>query len=171
VLANFHKGALEAHNRLDLLENWPVGMWDISIALGISHNAFWNKLNTVEFWTGLELTPDANIIVETLLKFFRAQDICIFTSPSLHWTSYAGKVEWIRKHFPEFDFLIGSNKSILASSDAYLIDDRPKTIVEFNKNGGNGILIPRIWNEAQPTRDMEEFITNSICQIRRAMGE
>lgn len=66
----------------------------------------------------------------------------------------AGKVAWMQTHFGvNFrDYLITSQKHLLARPDAVLIDDHPDHCKRFAEHGGASILFPGLGNEHHALR-------------------
>ncbi len=72
----------------------------------------------------------------------------MLTSPSSSMYCIPGKRDWIRRHYPQFNkrIIFGSAKQFIAGPAKLLIDDKDSNIVEFEKHGGIGIRVPRLWN-------------------------
>lgn len=148
VLVDFVGGICKAHNvdvpYLDGQEN----TYYIEDLLGLSKKQFWEPANDARFWENLEWTPDGKYILESILRVFPSHSICILSSPSLAPEAAAGKMYWIQREVPDFSrrFLIGPAKEFCAHNGAFLIDDSDHNVDLFKETGGDGILVPRLWN-------------------------
>lgn len=153
VLADFDGGIQKFYNAT--VSN-PTE-WDYLYEedFNMSGNQFWNGL-TEDFWTGLEPTLEADII----LALVEDMNPCILSAPPLagpNMAGLSGKVKWIRKNLPwyfkEKRFLLGSGKHFVAHEGAILIDDKTENIEKWKMAGGEGILWPQPWNK---NRDLVE---------------
>lgn len=155
VIADFVKGACEAHNRPDpYLDPKNLGIelhnvWKMSI------EEFLDPCENFKFWSILEKTEEADFIVETVIKHFGVNNVAIATTPSSSGMSITGKRFWMERCYPKLaeGMIFTSNKKMLASEDAVLIDDRDKNIDEFSDSGGRTIIIPRPWNSWNCIKD------------------
>jgi 5'(3')-deoxyribonucleotidase len=155
VLIDFQKRALEFHNASidwDAPEN--KGQFAMDKILGISMNAFWEPLNTFEFWEEMDWMPDGKEILDICEHY--CDNICLLTSPSAKPESSYGKTKWIRQELPRYKrkFLIGCSKEFCARPNAHLVDDRTENVASFTKAGGHGFLLPRPWNEDHHKEDL-----------------
>lgn len=161
VLFDFIGGANKVHefNPGSVPSNighyWPEDYW------GKSKDAFWFPLNNVEFWATLDKTPEADQIVALAIREVGEANVAICTKPSDHPSSILGKMESIKKNYPMFSerTIFASAKEFLAGPNRILIDDGDKNILAFNKAGGQGVLVPRMWNKghAWPGTVMENI--------------
>jgi len=149
VLANFRKGI---HNIFDkpydystlspkwkFWDDWP----DVTFEMV-------NAACTTSFWAGLEWMHDGHDILRAVLNKFNEYQIYLLTTPMPNLESTSGKMMWVNDRLPVYlkhTIITQASKSLLARPDALLIDDKDKNIEEFCKAGGQGILIPRAWNE------------------------
>jgi hypothetical protein len=149
VLCDFVGAALRIHKRLDALDHWPAGEWDIAKVLGISTDEFWAPIDhhAEHFWAGLEPYPWLNNLVNLLES--TGAPITIASSPSYDPYSAAGKLMWLKKHLPQFKrrYLLGGEKHLLARPNAVLIDDNDQGVYQFHTAGGWGITFPQPWNQ------------------------
>jgi hypothetical protein len=149
VLCDFVGAALRIHKRLDALEAWPKGEWDIAKVLGISTEDFWATIDhhAEHFWADLQPYPWMNDLVRLLESF--GIPITIASSPSYDPYSAAGKLMWLKRHLPQFKrrYLLGSEKHLLAMPGTVLIDDNDDGTLRFSDAGGWAVLFPQPWNQ------------------------
>lgn len=148
VLADFVRGVLEVHGRPSpYTDPNNLGKWHIPTMWEMTDEEFWDPLRGVDFWANLHPTSDCFRILRILENKF-GDNIRILTSPNLDPECPTGKLEWVRKHIPDYyrKILIGSSKEYCARHDHLLIDDNDHNIEKFTGNGGKGILFPREWN-------------------------
>ena len=149
VVANFFGAALRVHDRLDLVDKWPKGEWDMAKVMGISEGNFWNGFDYPEFWRTIPVYSWAEFLIGQLQKF---APITVATSPGLSCYAATSKIEWVRESLPVIggpgfsDFLIGHQKHLLAKPGAVLIDDNETNCRRFKAAGGEAILFPQVWN-------------------------
>lgn len=141
------------------------GQFDLAKTLGISENAMWSKVDHYDFWMGLQEMPDAREILRICTKYISIENICILTSPALNPLGAAGKIQWIKNHFPEFSrrFLLGPAKQFCCSPDNILVDDYERNVALF---GRNGVLVPRPWNCHNVVSDLELLETSLALVVR-----
>ena len=70
VLVDFMRGALARHNRLDVLENYPRGLYHIEQHLGLTIDQVWQPLQGFDFWAELPWSADFFQFVETINEVF-----------------------------------------------------------------------------------------------------
>jgi hypothetical protein len=154
VLTDWCKAAHQLNN-LDYPghHKWPYTFgpdgWDWNKQAGLE-TLNWDCMDR-QFWANLEWMPDGREILEDCMSCFGMDSIFLFSSFYI-WANGAvnGRLDWIEKNIPEFKkkFLTGTvPKSVCAHRDAVLIDDNDQNIHDFIEAGGQGILIPRPWNE------------------------
>ena len=153
VLSNHVLAMAQLHN---ISPVWQTpGKWRFKDGLGIP-DPWWKGID-YNFWRNMERMHDADILVNTVTKYFKLNDICISTSlPTrnndfpfdLVGQSVQGKIDWLHHNFLELstNFMVGPAKHFCASSDTLLLDDLDVSIDEFRNSGGQAILIPRPWN-------------------------
>lgn len=142
--------------------------WDVFTALGVSGNAMWRAIDNAgaKFWADVEPFAHARQLLQVCNEF---APTTLLTSPSKHPSSYAGKAEWIAKHFPGQSHLIGSCKERCASPTALLIDDRAESCEKFREHGGHAILFPGCGNSLHGMPDYErvDYVRASLEHFRR----
>jgi len=121
-----------------------------------------------EFWEHLHWTKDGQRLlygwVDIMGKF---SDITILTTPMLNADSWTGKRLWIKNNLPmklqNNIIMLNGPKSQLAKPGTLLIDDKDENIAEFVVAGGQGILVPRPWNELRNwSNESLEVVKNSL---------
>jgi 5'(3')-deoxyribonucleotidase len=151
VLADFMGSAMRRHNRLDMLENYPKGVWALESHMGISASEFWEPLKGHDFWADLQPYPWFDYLIGLIRARF-GENWWISTSPCLDPGSASGKVEWLQRYMPGNDgktftrYFIGTDKYHLARRGAVLIDDNETNCRKFEAFGGTAILFPAPWN-------------------------
>lgn len=158
VIADFVTGACIAHGRPSpYTEPESLGIFDMEKLWSVTPAEFWFPINAggFAFWSGLAKTPEADGIVSLVSEAFGVENVAILTSPSMDAGCVPGKRAWIAKYFPQFSnrILFGSAKEFLAGPDKFLVDDRDKNILDFEKHGGIGVTVPRPWNALHSASD------------------
>lgn len=135
----------------------PQGEYDLSKVFGMTQSKIWThpKIMDEYFWATLPKMPEADAIVEYLEFRFGVDNICILTAPVSDSKCAGGKIEWIRRNYPQFrrQFLVGPAKEFCAGDKKYLVDDSDMNIQKFRANGGKGILVPAQWNSDFKNKD------------------
>lgn len=146
VLSDFIGGACAVHGRNDFVE------YDIWKYWGMSEERFWEPLCNREFWAGLERTLEADDIIAAAVRNYDTSEIYILTMPSRFSPeeSAAGKLLWIKKHYPFLadQYILTRDKALLAGPRTLLVDDNDDNIRIFEEAGGRTFLVPRPWNVA-----------------------
>jgi len=168
VSVDFVKGALTAHNRMDLYGG-DVG-W-IPDTLGLTDAEFWRVINPmgVEFWRGLE----PYVWFEALHTRVSALGKTIFlTKPSRGAESAAGKMLWLQDRFGhEFrDYILTPRKQFCAAWPySILIDDQDQNLDAWP---GRKVRFPQMWNQHRrspdPTRIVDEIVSAVVALQRDA---
>lgn len=114
----------------------------------LTQDEVWEYAILPKFFSEAKPMPNSHKLVEYLLESFC--DVCILSSTGidddekLHRRIMDEKLEFLDKHFPEFDdvFFVkdGSDKWRYADPWTLLIDDREKATVPFTRGGGKVIL-------------------------------
>lgn len=150
VLANFHKGAMEALGHQWDEDDWPPGHYDIPARLGISKAKFWHAIEARErtsgFWNQLEEFDWVDQLLN--LRSSGLGPPHILSSPSLSHLCISQKVEWLKTrglYDPVLSHFTGA-KHLLANANRVLIDDSPSNCQEWEMAGGYAILFPQKWN-------------------------
>ena len=144
------------HRRLGIAydyANWPYAKgpdgWYWHNDLGWSFDAV-SQLCDFEFWVNASETHDGREIMTIVRRYFELNEITLLTAPMPNVMSASGKVEWVRRHYPEFErrmMVCTASKAILAAlPGSLLIDDGPCNIRDWTAAGGRAITVPRWWN-------------------------
>jgi 5'(3')-deoxyribonucleotidase len=144
VLADFVTGTLKAHNRSEKHDD--VGYWDYYLDWGMTAEEFWAPTKGWEFWNDLPKYPWADYLYQSLSDLGK---VIIVTSPSDCPFASAGKTMWLQRNFGirAKDIFIGGQKDAMALPTSVLVDDYPKNIEAFAKEGGKTVLFPQPWND------------------------
>jgi len=134
-----------------------TGRWrmDIVTMANLSHPTktfsrfgFWNLFNR-EFWATIPVSEEFADLFDYCVDLVGLDNICILSRTVETGSCFLGKLDWIREHFPKQmyqQYLFGTSKYFCANADTLLIDDDDSNIRMFRKHGGQGLLIPRLWN-------------------------
>lgn len=138
---------------------WPAGVYDVELATGINP---WKSLERegLNFWTTMPKTQEA----DALMGLIRERDYYICTALTLDPMAAAGKLIWLRQHFPcvRNRYVITTHKHLLAKPGDILIDDSDDNVDRWNKAGGRGLLFPRRWNSLYHISHQYEYIRHHL---------
>jgi 5'(3')-deoxyribonucleotidase len=126
---------------------YELGKWDMLEDTGYPFSIV-NAMCTEDFWAGLKWMHDGLDILNVVLSYFSASDVYLLSSPMLSSGSWTGKFKWVKQNIPGFErrlIVTGAPKSIFATPNSLLIDDRPTNIFNFEAAGGKTIIVPRPW--------------------------
>ena len=137
AVARFHKKDPSLVVKYGLEECW-----------GMDSKTLWEPLG-YDFWANLPLTKEAHQIMDLCEEAVGRDSIFISTSPCLTKGSVEGKLDWVRKHFPDLARRTSVNKDKHGSASPFslLIDDTKYKCDEYVAWGGHAFLFPRPWNE------------------------
>lgn len=152
VLVNFVRGAHLAHGRE------PVARveWNFFEPWGMTPVEFWAPMG-FDFWLNLTWTDEGRELLRGLEGLIPSDRIALLTSPCDTRGGVEGKVEWVRRHMPDYRrrLLVGPPKYLMAGPGKVLVDDHEPNVDGFLGEGGRAVLVPRSWNrradEACPT--------------------
>lgn len=165
------------------MDDWKVGCWELTDALGEEAESKFRDDQTYDFWYELEPMPDAKEIVKVVEKFAKrvGYDVMICSAPTHFSLSLAAKFDWLKKHMPKYasprKCVFTSMKYKLANRDTpspVLVDDGQHNTDAFNEKGGIGVLLPRYFNKdhALPVLDtLERRLEACEVVIRSQRGE
>jgi 5'(3')-deoxyribonucleotidase len=168
VLVDFLGGACQLHGKTyDGHPHDPAGQteqkpWNIEPLFEMTAPELWNPMGR-DFWFDLEPLPWCHEVVATLTAKFGEDNICLLTSPIRTDGCIDGKMDWIRKHLPQFrrQFLVGPAKQFAASPRHCLVDDHTKNVEAFKDAGGHTFLFPAPYNprfREHPVKAMKEWV-------------
>ena len=114
---------------------------------GLDGKKFWEELGR-DWYAGLQWTGDGR---EILRECERSGSVMICTSYTDNGGCLAGKLDWIQREMPKYsDRIVFTRQKFLCnrSRNDILIDDFDDNIMSWDqvRGGGQGILVPRIWN-------------------------
>src|SRR5574337_562196 len=146
VIADFIGGAARIHGK----DASTVATWDFLEEWEIAPKDFWSPLGR-DFWANLNPTDEAFGIVKMCECAVGPENVCLLSSPCLTDGCMEGKLDWIRRHFPQYSrrYLFGPKKEFCSSADRLLIDDSDANCASFRHAGGQAFLFPRPWNESR----------------------
>lgn len=162
VLCDFVSAAFTAHGHRFDASKYPRGEFACEKILGVSTNEFWRRIDFggEAFWENLEPYPWALDLAKELQQIDR---VFIATSPSRSPASYSGKRRWLQKMgLCRLDAMFGSQKWLMSRPGRILVDDGEHNILPWINEGGQAILIPQPWNNANPVRDVVGYVCNSL---------
>lgn len=148
VIVDFIGGVCKAHNVPNpWLKKEYKGLWGAEEMFGIDKSKFWGIMDE-DFWANLEWTKEGKDILALVEDCFGKENVIILTTPCDTEGGVNGKVKWIKKNLPDYSkqFLIGFKKHFCANKNVVLVDDCDKNIIDFRREGGFGVLVPRPWN-------------------------
>ncbi len=163
VMADFVNASFDIH-KMDR----PKGKlsWNYFEEWGISQEEFWRPINEkgAKFWQDLEKYEWFDEVLEYVVS--KDPEFSICTSPSNHWSSYAGKAKWINKHFPkgtlQRSFFCTKKYRLAKHYDSVLIDDSETNVHKWKNFGGHAVLFPAAWNKAETNLGKVEYLRKEL---------
>jgi 5'(3')-deoxyribonucleotidase len=172
VISDFNKGFIELHGAVDPYKdpaNW--GKYSVSgLICGEDYDTAYRDLE-YDFWLNLPLTDIAHELVELLSSRFGRDNICILTKPTKNLGCQKGKVDWLRKHFPDFiednRHLVGPGKRFCANPHSLMIDDAEYNVDQFvlPPRHGKAVLVPAVWNRLYWVKDKMQYIKDKLNEL------
>lgn len=146
---------------------WPAD-YHLPTTLGKSNEEIWGHPHVMgsEFWASLPKTPWADDLFAVLRREF-SDDVCFLSQVVLDPWCAAGKVRWLKQHFPGAPFLVGDRKVKVAAPGFVLVDDYPKNVAAWNAGGGIGVTFPAPWNELRGHPDPVGLVERVLRERRR----
>ena len=94
--------------------------------------------------------------------------VYILTSPGECTSAATGKMNWIKKHFPEYitKFICTKDKWMCAAKNRILIDDSEKKIRKFRERNGHAFLWPNDLKLLDGDIDVDETIEKLKAEIK-----
>lgn len=143
----------------------PVCSWNFWRDWGMSDKDFWAPLGRA-FWADLPWTAEGPELLARVEALVGKDRVVLLTSPCDTPGGVEGKVEWIRKHLPEYRrrFFVGPPKSLAAGPTKVLLDDYDLNAELFAAEGGHAVLVPRPWNarRAEACPDTGRFSVDAV---------
>ena len=151
ILADFTEGISRAHGRSNpyTQENKSShGRYVMEDIWGMKPSQFWSKAEEWEFWANLPKTPEADEIVQLAVGGFGLENVAVLTAPPLSMGAVPGKRIWMKEHYPQLAkrMIFTGAKEFVAAPGRMLIDDKDSNVDGWEDEGGDGILLPRLWN-------------------------
>lgn len=162
VLVDFRRGVCEAFDRDDPSDSWTFWEdWE-----GITSSDVNAKCDE-DFFFHLNWTYEGIDIFKAVFeKYTPDNDIYLLTVPMPNLGSWTGKAQWVNRYIPVFNerlIVTWVPKALFAGPDTLLIDDKDENIAEFVAAGGQGILVPRPWNELRGwVGEILQVVKNSL---------
>lgn len=156
VIRLFDKDPEEVYN------NWPEGIFDTSVALGVNSGHMWARINKLgeSFWENLEAYDYLDDLFDIL-----PENTYICTKIPCSPVAASGKLKWLQKHARHLKsrFVITTHKHLCANPQTVLIDDHDKNCSLFSLAGGKTILVPQPWNmNASQNNRRFEYIKDEL---------
>lgn len=164
VITDFVAGAYAAHGR----ERPPALDWNFYHAWPMTDSDFWAPLG-YDFWVGLPWTPEGKEFLRGAEDLIAYDRIALLTSPCDTPGGVEGKVEWVRRHMPDYRrrLFVGPPKHLVAGPGKVLVDDHDPNVTKFREWGGRAVLAPRSWN----TRAPEACPTTNTFSVQVVLAE
>ncbi len=166
VLVDFKRGVQETlkipQSRFDEAPKPLPWDWIWSIT-DVSRDDFWGNI-TARWWEELHWTEEGPDILSIVEEIYGRENVCLLTSPSQQESGYVGKYRWIKKHLPRYlrRTLMGCAKHFCAGPRKKLIDDKEENINNFIAAGGEGLLVPRLWNRLHKITDVRGYVRRML---------
>jgi 5'(3')-deoxyribonucleotidase len=152
-------------------EDFPIEERNIyeayRLKTGISHTpkSFWTHFPR-EWWANIQTTSWCYDLIDLAVSYVGEDNVALLTSPTKCGDCLAGKLDWIEKFMPTFlhrQYLMSPRKGFCGAGGNILIDDCTENLIDFKKNGGEGILLPQKWNIARHYIGRElEHVENNL---------
>jgi 5'(3')-deoxyribonucleotidase len=157
VLVDFVSGALKTLGVTNYKippNGYKIESWK---GVGVSTKEFWKAIDATNehFWADLEKYPWSDKLVRLCESY---GSVFILTSPSRNPYCLAGKMMWLKKHYPRLtrSVIMTPHKYLCAAPNRILIDDNDDKINKFIEYGGTGILFPQMWNTAHALNGLDK---------------
>lgn len=160
VVSNFTKGVCDIFEK----PYKEPESYDLYKELGVSEDEMWGEINSRrwKFWTNLELYPWANHLIEVVKEL--DPYFSFLTAPSLSADCVKGKRIWLKRHFPDENFVMAPAKlkCLLSQKGRILIDDKKRNIDDWISAGGKGILFPQPYNFEIGEKSVVDYVYSQI---------
>lgn len=151
VLADYYGGISRAFGR----EPWPyscrLGDWNFfkGEPFHLTDSDVAPRMDRA-FYANLDWLADGSELVAGCASIVGERNVFLLTSPWDTPGCHEGKVDWVKRHMPDYRkrLLIGSAKEACSFPGAVLVDDSEVNCAKFEavKNPGRAVLLPRPWN-------------------------
>lgn len=171
VIVDFIKGALTVHGRMDLYDNYPIGVWNIWEPMEITSDEFWAPLKSYDFWFNLEPYPWFNEVLNIMNDYF-GDKWWVATSTGTISISASAKLDWIFEHFPRkngkkftrFNLCPEKEHLGLDRPNSVLIDDYVVNHANYLKTGAHSILFAQPWNDKHTVSDKLKDLESELSK-------
>ena len=130
----------------------------------------WKKVKAMgpKFWSEMDWMPGAEFFFKELLTYEKDGYFEIYILSSIDFQQgIDGKIQWIKEHT---DFSLDKvifvtepeDKEQYAASDAFLIDDRKKSLDPFSAAGGNAIEFTGDWNNIKKQLNKSSLLKKKL---------
>jgi hypothetical protein len=130
----------------------------------VASEKIWSRCRGYDYWVGLEVYPWSNLLRTTIDK--TGKEWVYLTKPSQDGGCYAGKYDWVTKHFKDASkrlWLANGVKSLVCrGSSDLLIDDKLKNGRDWQAAGGTFYH----WEEITPDYSTDKVLER-IKEIQR----
>lgn len=113
-----------------------------------TERSFWQGLDN-EHWRTVPTDYEMLDVFRDFAEAYGRRNIFILTAPTEFPECWSGKCQWIRRVLPLWVYdnvILTRSKSLLASPDRLLIDDREENVRSWRKAGGVSQLVVKPWN-------------------------
>lgn len=133
--------------------NFKVERWGIHECYGMTVKEYWSKFQDKLFWSDMKAYEGWQEFYYKLREY--SDNVIFLSTPTWSSASASGKVEWLQSYFGKGfrDYILTSEKHLLARPDRILIDDSDKNCEMWERNNGDSILVPRAWNKNKKFED------------------
>lgn len=150
-----------------LIAKWPLGVYDMEIALGISRSKFFSTIKKagVDFWSNLPAFPHTMELYEFCCSLAPTY---VLTMPTMEPESLAGKLYWLHDKFGHGfnNYVMTPHKGLCADKTSVLIDDKVSNVENFIACGGRGIIWPTFSNSRHAERfDAFNIVKKELLEI------
>ena len=170
VIINWNKGVCDWFKIS--YEPEKVTEWDSLYKLiGVTKNEFWTSIKCAAFWENLHFYPEAISFIKQLERLGK---VILCTSPAIGCAGY--RQNWIQYNLPNFfekgNYIITSNKWLLAKPGAVLIDDSDDNCDKFYRLGnGYSVIYPQPWNSSCNTNSNKHELVLTVLKTLKAAGK
>lgn len=172
VIFDFVGASLELHGKSIPRHEVQYDFWK---QVGMTGEEFFAPLRQREFWANLPFTEEAAFILGMVKEEFGEKVFLMTQAPDLAYgdgssNAILGKMDLILKMLPEYSgrYFIGRPKGVLGARGKVLIDDTEENCIEFQKQGGTTVLVPRPWNTNRNLAYNGNFSENEFRSLIRA---
>lgn len=197
VLFDFTNEALQVHGVTEAQrDKLPRGEYSIGKQLGMTEEAFWKPIDGNRgFWEGMPLYNGALTFLTGLMSHLNVLEshtgqrcgisFCTMSSMDMG-TFAAGRLKDLtdlvfdanalffpeaRRKFPIYMSLMGT-KGVYGGTGRLLIDDNARNCLDFERAGGNAILVPMPWNCTNPEASYDGPDYDKLLErIKKEIGQ